>query len=269
MILVTGSTGAFGSAVLTKLQEKNIANRAVSFETSLDWNNPETFEIVLKGIEKVFLISPPNFVDFDKKIVPFIEMAKKEKVKFILLSTLFGTEKNPDSTFGRTEKIVAESGINYAIIRPNFIFQNFINYDIQSIKSGRIYLPTKNSKTSYIDVNDVANASAVILEKPEKHFSKTYTLTGSESLSHQQFAETFSRVLDTKVINIAPSNKEYKDTLSSYNLPPELVDFMGALYAGIESGAFTTTTNDYQLITGKYPITAKEFVEQNRLIFSD
>ncbi len=267
-ILVTGSTGAFGGALSKKLKEKEIDYKEASSET-FDWNKPETFKEILEGIDKVFLISPPNFPNFDKKIIPFIDEAKKAGVKFILLSTLFGTEKKPESTFGKAEKAVTESGINFTIIRPNFIFQNFINYDLDALKSGSIYLPTKNSKTSYIDVNDVASASAIILENPEEHYGKTYTLTGSESLSHQEFAEIFSDILEKKVVNIAPSNEEYKATLLSYNLPQKLVDFMGTLYAEVEAGAFESITNDYRLITGTSPTTAKEFIKLNRSVFID
>lgn len=267
MILVTGSTGSFGSAVLKKLQEKNIAVRAVTLDNSFDWSKTETFDKTLEGIEKVFLISPPNYAAFDKEIVPFVDNAKKAGVRFILFSTLYGTDKNPESTFGKAEKVVVESGINYAIVRPNFIFQNFINYDIQAVKSGSIYLPTANSKTSYIDVNDVANVSAIILANPEKYFGRSYTLTGGQSLSHEQFAEIFSSVLGKKVTNIAPSNEEYKATLLTYNLPQAVVDFMGYLYAGIEAGKFTEITKDYELITGQKPTTAREFIELNRLLF--
>lgn len=269
MILVTGSTGAFGSAVLKKLQERNIAIRAVTLDNSFDWSKPETFDKALEGIEKVFLISPPNYAAFDKEIVPFLERAKKGSVKFILLSTLYGTDKNSESTFGKAEKIVARSGLNYAIVRPNFIFQNFINYDVQAVKSGSIYLPTGNTKTSYIDVNDVANASAIILANPEKHFGKSYTLTGSESLSHEQFAEIFTNVLGKTIINIAPSNDEYKATLLSYNLPQAVVDFMGYLYAAIEAGKFTESTNDYEIVTGLKPTSAREFIERNHSAFVD
>ncbi len=266
MILVTGSTGTFGSAVLKKLQEREMVIKEAT-SSSLDWNNPETFEKVLKGVEKVFLISPPNFADFDKKMIPFIKEAKNANVKFILFSTVYGIDQSPENTLAKSEKIIIKSGINHTIVRPNFIFQNFINYDIQTIKNSNIYLPTKNSKTSYIDVRDVANASAIILENPEKHFGKAYTLTGSESLSHEQFAEIFSNVLGKKVVNIAPSNDEYKDTLLSYNLPQEMVDFMSYLYAAIEAGYFTSITNDYKMITGKNPTTAREFIELNRSIF--
>ncbi len=266
MILVTGSTGTFGSAIVKKLQEKNNAYREASSE-NFDWNKSATFEKALLGIEKVFLVSPPNFIDFDQKIIPFIVEAKKAGVKFILLSTLYGAEKNPTSTFAKTEKIIAECGINYAIVRPNFIFQNFITYDLEAIKSGSIYLPTKDSKTSYIDVNDVATAVTLILENPREHNGIAYTLTGSEALSHEQFATIFTEVLGKKVTNIAPTNAEYKATLLSYNLPQEIVDFMGVLYAGIVVEAFKTPTNDFELLTGKKPITAKEFIELNRSVF--
>lgn len=266
MILVTGSTGTFGSAVLKKLQKEKIANRAVTRDT-FDWNKPETFKSNLNGVEKIFLIAPPNFVDFDKKVEIFIEEAKKAQVKFILFSSLYGTDKSQENSFGKTEKIISECEISYAVIKPNFIFQNFITYDIEAIKNGSIYLPTKNSKTSYIDVSDVATASYKILENYELHLNKEYTLTGSEALSHEQFAKIFSNVLEKKITNIAPSNEEYKATLLSYNLPKDLVNFMGYLYSEIEAGNFTETTNDYELITGKKPITAKEFIELNRSVF--
>ncbi len=267
MILVTGATGAFGSAVLKKIKEKKISSRAVALNDAFDWNKPETFENALKGIEKVFLVSPPNYRDFDKAIVPFLEKAKVEGVRFMVLSTVYGTDTDTESVFGKTEKVVANSGINFTIIRPNFIFQNFINYDLETIKSGMIYLPTKNSKTSYIDVNDIAEASTVILEDPKKHLGKTYTLTGAESLSHEQFAEIFSDVLQKEIINVAPSNDAYKAALLSYKVPKETVDFMGYLYAAIEMGVFASTTNDYELITGKKPIVAREFVQINRAVF--
>lgn len=268
MILVTGSKGTFGSAVLKRLDDQNLSTKAVSNSSGFDWNKPETFEGALRGIKKIFLISPPNFADFNKQIIPFIAEAKSASVDFILLSTVYGTDKHPNTTLWDTEKIVSDCGINFAIIRPNFVFQNFINYDLQAIKSGSIYLPTSNAKTSYIDIDDVALACARILDSPHEHIRKIYTLTGSESLSHNQLASLFSSVLETKITNLAPTNKEYKSALLSYDLPQNLVDFMGSLYAGIEAGNFEATTNDFEFITGKKPTKAQEFIELNRSVFT-
>ena len=108
MILVTGSTGTFGSAVLNKLQEEKLETKAVSRD-AFDWNKPETFESTLNGIDKVFLVSPPNFVDFDKKVEIFIEAAKNSNVQFILFSSLYGVDKTQENSFGKTEKIISET----------------------------------------------------------------------------------------------------------------------------------------------------------------
>ncbi len=269
MILVTGSTGAFGSNVLKQLQKNNIAIRAVSKDDSFDWSKPETFDNTLTGIDKVFLISPPNYQPFDAEIIPFVQKAKEAGVKFILLSTLYGTDNTPETTFGKAEKVVRESGINYAIVRPNFIFENFINYDLQAIKNGVIYLPTANSKTSYIDVRDVAKASVKILLDPEEHSGKAYTLTGSQSLSHEEIAAVFSEVLGKTITNVAPTNDEYKATLVTYNLPQPVVDFMGYLYSAIEAGHFSGISDDYYKITGEHPTTIKAFIEQHFAVFAD
>ena len=269
MILVTGSTGTFGSSVLQKLQEKNITARAAAQkgDHAFDWNNPASFDQVLDQVEKIYLVSPPNYGAFDTALLPFLEKAKQHGIEFILLSTVYGAGANPESTFAKAEKAVAGSGIQYAVVRPNFIFQNFINYDLQAIQSGSIYLPTSQSKTSYIDVQDVAAASVEILEHPEKHAGTTYTLTGSEYLSHEQIAAIFSEVLGKKVTNLAPTNEAYQATLLGYNLPVELVNFMGYLYAAIEAGYFSEVTEDYFRITGKKPTTIRAFIEQHRSLF--
>ena len=44
---------------------------------------------------------------------------------------------------------------------------------------------------------------------------------------------------------------------------------MGYLYAAIAAGYFSGTTNDYKNITGKNPISAREFIELNKSIFSN
>ena len=73
MILITGATGNFGGSTAQYLQQKNIPFRAASrnlealkkrfgSETELvtfDWDKPETFTDVLKGIATVYIVPPP------------------------------------------------------------------------------------------------------------------------------------------------------------------------------------------------------------------
>jgi uncharacterized protein YbjT (DUF2867 family) len=162
---------------------------------------------------------------------------------------------------------VQNSGIDYTIVRPNFIFQNFINYDLDAVRKGMIYLPSGDGKTSYIDTRDVASFIVEILKNSTKHIAATYTITGSEALSHWDMAAIFSKVLGKEVKNQNPSEEEYKNLLLSYKLPQDTVDFMAMLYSFIKAGYFTAVTDDFQKIVGRTPISFESFVKDNRSAF--
>ncbi len=168
----------------------------------------------MEGISTVLLISPPNFRRFNEVIVPFLEKAKDHGVKHIVLSTVFAADGDPSGTFYKAEQVVKQSGLDYTIVRPNFIFENFINIDAQSIRDGSIYLPTGDTKTSYISVEDVAEVYRAVLTHPESHKNKAYNITGNEALNHSEMASIFSEVLKHKVVNINPFSEAYKQTLA-------------------------------------------------------
>lgn len=281
MIFVTGASGTFGSHVAKDLQAKKIPFRAGAQDSqkaaailgtgidciSFDWNEPGTFEPALKDITKLYLVSPPNSPSFPEQVAPFLQAAKKMGVGFVVFSSVYGTDQNPGSSLYKAETAVQNAGMEYAIVRPNFIFQNFINYDLAAVRQGIIYLPSGESKTSYIDVRDVALAIVEILQNPQPHSAKAYNITGAESLSHAEMAEIFSTVLHKPVQNLDPSGADYEKTLTGYGLPAATVAFMGQLYAYIKAGYFATPTSDFTSITHRQPRSFKQFAEDYKAVF--
>ncbi len=283
MILVTGSTGTFGSHVAKELQNQNINFKAavqrsgkikellgkeVNF-IEFDWADASSFKNLFDGIKKVYLVSPPNSNKFHEQVVPFLQRAKEKGVEFIILSTVLGTESNIEGSLYKTELALQNSRIDYAIVRPNFIFQNFINYDLEAVKNGSIYLPSGDGKTSYIDVRDVASVIVEILKNSEKHSGKVYNVTGREAINHETAAKIFTEVLGTEVKNINPTEEEYKSTLTSYNLPKSTIDFMAMLYSYIKAGYFAGITNDFENVMKVPPILFKDFVKEYKAIFKN
>ena len=282
MILITGATGNFGGSTAQYLQQKKIPFRAAArnlealkkrfgSETELatfDWDKPETFAGALKGIATVYLMPPPVVTsDFHIKAKPFIETAKKTGVKHIVLSTALYSD-NPDSIFYGTETLVKISGIDFTIIRPSFVFQNFLNQFLQSVRDGVILAPSEKGKTSYVDVRNVGEASALVLENPSAHKGKIYAITGSEALTHSQMADIFSQQLSKQVVHISPSVEEYKKKLASFNVPDFLHEFLAELYGTIAKGQWKEVSNDYTLLTGKKATKFTDFVKENHDVFS-
>lgn len=281
MILVTGATGNFGGSTAQFLQQKNIPFRAAAnhleklkgrfgSEVELvmfDWNDPKTFTEMLDGITTVSLMPPPVVTsDFHINAKPFIDAAKKAGVKHILLTTALYSD-NPDSLFYETEELIKNSAMDFTIIRPSFVFQNFLNQFLQSVQNGVILAPSEKGKTSYVDIRNVGEATAVVLESPAAHKGKIYSITGSEALTHRQMADIFSEQLSRQVVHISPSIDEYKKTLAKLNVPGFLHEFLVVLYGTIAKGQWEKVSNDYTLLTGKNAIFFTDFVQENRTLF--
>lgn len=281
MILVTGATGNFGGSTAQFLQQKNIPLRAAAHhleklktrfgnETELaqfDWDKPETFTGVLNGITTVSLVPPPVVAnDFHTKAKPFIEAAKNAGVRHIVATTALYSD-NPDSIFYETEALIKGSGIDFTIIRPSFMFQNFLNQFLQSVQNGVIYAPSEKGRTSYVDVRNVGEATALVLENPEAHKGKTYSVTGPEALTHAQMADIFTQQLSKQVIHISPPVEEYKRTLADLGLPAPLYEFLGILYGTIAKAQWEKVTDDYTLLAGKNATAFTDFVNENKNVF--
>lgn len=281
MILVTGATGNFGGSTAKFLQQKNIPFRAAAHHleklksrfgnepemAQFDWDKPETFTGVLEGITTVSLVPPPVVTtDFHTKAKPFIEMAKNAGVRHIVVTTALYSD-NPDSIFYETEALIKESGVDFTIIRPSFVFQNFLNQFLQSVQNGVIYAPSEKGKTSYVDVRNVGEATALVLENPEAHKGKIYEITGNEALTHAQMADIFSKQLSKQVVHISPPINEYKKTLAEMGLPQPLYEFLAVLYGTIAKGQWEKISGDYALLTGKNATLFTDFVKENRNVF--
>lgn len=282
MILITGSTGNFGGSTAGYLEQRNIQFRATARNpdglkkrfgretesATFDWDKPETFAGILNGITTVYLMPPPVVTgDFHIKAKPFVEAAKKAGVNHIVLTTALYSDY-PDSIFYGTEALVKTSKIDFTIIRPSFVFQNFLNQFLQGVQNGVILAPSEKGKTSYVDIRNVGEASAVVLENPSAHKGKIYTITGGEALTHRQMAEILSQHLPQQVVHISPAPEEYKKTLVSLNVPGFLQEFLSELYRTIAEGKWEKVSDDYTFLTGKKAIRFTDFVKENISVFS-
>ncbi len=143
-ILVTGGDGNIGSEVIRQLPSKGADLRIVGGVHSIaekkdmdkrldypdlveiDYDNPETVLSALKGIDKLFLLTPthPKMIDFTLNLV---NGAKEGKVKHIVKLSHIRSDANDEPQINITrlhrqaEKIIEESEIPFTFLRPNLI----------------------------------------------------------------------------------------------------------------------------------------------------
>ena len=143
-----------------------------------------------------------------------------------------------------------ESGLPYTFVRAIMFMQNTLAA-AQTVASpqGTIYMPMKAGKLGFVDARDVAEAAAVVLTS-DGHEGKSYVLTGPESISIQDVADTLSRVLGKEVKYVDVPPEAAKQAMLDIGTPEWMADGIIETTAALGEGLGDYTTDDFEKLTG-------------------
>jgi uncharacterized protein YbjT (DUF2867 family) len=160
------------------------------------------------------------------------------------------------------EKIIEESGIPFAFLRPNSFMQNFLTRSGQTIKNqGEIYLPAGDAKISLVDARDVAAVAAEVLTKNgSQHVNIKYDITGPEALSHSQVAEILSKETGRRISYVDISEEDLRNRMKKMGIVDWYIDNALELYKMYRSGVRSQTTNVVEQLTEQKPTSFSQFV---------
>ena len=123
-ILVIGGTGKTGRRVAEKLIKlnQNVRIGSRNNSPSFDWENTTTYSEALKGIDRAYITYYPDLAVPGAKeaINTLTEIALKSGLEKVVLLSGKG-EKEAEAC----EEIVANSGLNYTLVRASWFNQNF------------------------------------------------------------------------------------------------------------------------------------------------
>ncbi|MDC7235349.1 MAG: SDR family oxidoreductase [Spirochaetales bacterium] len=278
-ILVTGANGNTGKELIQILSSKglhpvaavrNPENKDLSGDVEhrlFDFSKPESWENALEGISKVFLVRPPHISNIKKEMLPFLKYLKERSLEQVLFMSVQGAENNPVIPHHKIEAYCRDLGLPWTFIRPSFFMQNLSTTHLIEIRDeNRVFVPSGEGKTNFIDVRDIAEIAAILLTR-EGEIQKEYTITGRQSYSHREIAEHLSRILEREIIFISPGALRfiYYHLKKRKKLPMILV--MLALYSVVRLGKGDISTNDAELLLERPPRSLDEFIRNHRDLF--
>jgi uncharacterized protein YbjT (DUF2867 family) len=278
MILVMGASSSIGQELVKRLSSKGAEFRA-GYRTPaqaadaekqgvapvlLDYAEPDTLKAALDGADKLFVVSPPrpNLEELETNVV---DAAKDAGIKHFVKLSVWGAEGG-EFKFARdhraVEKKIEASGLPHTFLRANGFMQNMLT-SAASIKSqGAFYLPAGDARVSEIDVRDIASVAAAVLTEPG-YEGAAYELGGPEALSNNDRAGILSEVLGKPISYVSLPDVEWKAAAMAAGLPEWSANGIIELMHYYKEGKAEAVSPAVEQVTGKKPISFRQFVEDN------
>ena len=281
-ILVTGATGTVGSEVVKQLSkgtsDVNIRAAVHSVENArkvlrydrvetvqIDYDKQEGLQAAFNNADKLFLLTHPSAKSAEHES-NLVSEAKKSGIKHIVKQSIMGADLEAGVEAMRlhrqTEKLIEETGIPYTFLRPNEFMQGFINFQGPTIKSNNaFYIPAEDAKVSFVDARDIAAVTVKALMDGERHYNKTYIVTGPEALSYYQAAETLSNATGKKIDYVNISDDEARGAMKEIGLNDWLINTISDLYSYFREGYASEVSFAVEVVTGAKSITFTQFAK--------
>jgi uncharacterized protein YbjT (DUF2867 family) len=282
-LLVTGTTGTVGRALLAELKHRQVHARALVRDPARvpdlagmgfdlvtgDLSDPATLGAAMEGIASVFLLTPVH-QQAETLFQNGLQAARQAGVERVIrLSALgAGMDGAPEilRQHGRCDAALMASGLGWTILRPNGFFQNLLWQAGPIRAEGRFYLPLAMARLSYLDVRDVAAAAGQVLASGA-HEGRLHVLTGSEALTCAEMANTLSAVTGREVTYVPVPPDMAEQSLRGMGLPDWDAKAVTGLQAWFAHGHAATVSPDLEALTGYRPRRFEDFARDHANAF--
>lgn len=277
MIAITGASGHLGKATLEFLLTKttpeslvaivrdpqklaDFADKGISVRQG-DYTDPASLLTSLAGVDTLLLISSAAIGDERvNQHSNVINTAKEAGVKHIF----YTSAPNPslESSFlpaidhFKTENLIKESGLVYTIFRNNLYLDILPMVVGDAAKTGKLYFPAGDGKTSFALRRDMAEALANALSS-EGHANQVYDIGANTAYSFNDLANSIS-LAGTTVDYIDIPGSAYEAELAKH-LPPVAVKIYTGMAEGVKKGEFDVPSPTLTNLLGREPVSLSDY----------
>ncbi|MHB9030134.1 MAG: NmrA family NAD(P)-binding protein, partial [Candidatus Latescibacterota bacterium] len=239
--------------------------RGENVETALiEYRDPDSMSELFRDISDAYLVTPFSY-DLADMMRNLTVAARTFNVKHIVMHSVMGAE-NPSTIVAhwhrKAEQYLKASGIAFTFLRPNFVMQDFLTRQGESIRTeNRIVLPLGDARVSYVDARDVA-ACAVECLTGNRHHGEAFTLTGPEALTVSEAADILSDVLGRRIEYVSPSEDDIRRGMAQDGIPGWLIEAHLDRHERYRVGNIgAEVTSAVKDITGRSPHSFRVFAE--------
>lgn len=282
-VLITGATGTVSTALMDALDGVRI--RALAHRESDvdglrergaevhvgDLDDPRTLPPAFEGVDDLWLLTPngPRAPENSMNALWAAREAGVERV--VRLSAIDAAHDAPNRS-GRlhalSDREMEGSGLRWTILRPHWFMQNLLNEAGEIAATGAFSLNMGSAELAMIDARDIAAVAArVLMDDPDEHHGRTYTLSGPRLLGFDDVAAEIGRALGRDVGYRAVGDGVKREALLGFGVSVWIVDMVEEYARAYAAGWGRYTTTTVEELLGRPPRDVAEFVRDYAGVF--
>ncbi|BBQ85801.1 TPA: SDR family oxidoreductase [Kluyvera ascorbata] len=269
MIAITGATGQLGQHVIANLLNTAAAAQLVAIVRNpakaaalsqqgvsvrqADYGDETALTQALQGVEKLLIISSSEVGQRAPQHRNIIKAAKTAGVKFIAYTSLLHADTSPLGLAVEhieTEKMLADSGIPYALLRNGWYTENYLASAPAALEHGVFIGAAGEGKIASATRADYAAAAARVMTE-DGHAGKVYELAGDNGWTLSELAAELTKQSGKNVVYQNLGQADFAAALKSVGLPAGLADMLADSDIGAAKGGLFDDSHTLSTLIGR------------------
>src|SRR3984885_11751453 len=283
-LFVTGASGHLGRRVVELLLENgagkivagtrkpeklaDLASRGLVVRQA-DFDDPKGLEAALAGVDRVLIISTDAIDRPGRRLAQHqaaVAAAASAGVKHAVYTSMPNPETSPvvfaPDHLG-TEQALKASGMSWTILRNCWYADFLIPTLAPAVASGKLISATGQGGAPYVTREDCAQAAAAALASSETG-NNTFNITGPDLVTYTELAKLASELTGRPVEFVAVTPEERTAQLIALGTPEPIAKLLVSSQVAISQGKMGTPTTAVKDLTGRAPMSVREFLSANR-----
>lgn len=283
-LFVTGASGHLGRRVVELLLEKeagkivagtrqpeklaDLAARGVTVRHA-DFDDPKGLETALAGVDRVLIISTDAIDRPGRRLAQHkaaVAAAAAAGVKHAVYTSMPNPETSPvvfaPDHLG-TEQALQASGMSWTILRDCWYTEYLIPTLAPAVASGQLIAATGQGGAPYVTREDCAQDAAAALASSDTR-NRTFNITGPDLVTYAELAKLASEFTGRTVTFVPVEPAERIAQLIAAGTPEPIAKLLVSSQIAIAQGKMGTPTNAVKELTGREPVSVREFLSVHR-----
>ncbi len=283
-MFVTGASGHLGRRVVEILLEKgagkivagtrkpeklaDLAARGLEVRPA-DFDDPKGLQASLAGVDRVLIISTDAIDRPGRRLAQHraaVEAAASAGVKHAVYTSMPNPETSPvvfaPDHLG-TEQALKASGMSWTILRDCWYIEYLIMTLAPAVASGKLSAVAGQGGAPYVTREDCAQVAAAALASSDTS-NRTWNTTGPDLVTYPELAKLASELTGRTVEYVAVTPEERIAQMIAVGTPEPIAKIMVSSQVAISQGKMGTPSTAVKELTGKEPMSVREFLSTHR-----